>query len=211
MRKIISLIAAAALCGAMLSGCVTQEAPFVPAGGQPAVSSSDSTVPTPPKPSPAEESLADAQAEILAQEAVIGVAYLGWCEGSFDQVTAYLADQSFYDGCLYLDLTDAEHFAANDGGELYAIIPADERVSVTVNEYSVMDPEGDYEPATGKELLSISDGKPIVLQGNISDIMPNLMVTADDGKGGTVQYNPSLSLEDGMLSMYSEGSAVFAT
>ncbi len=144
------------------------------------------------------------QAKIAQSMELMGVAYLGYCEGGYAQVMDYLKNQPYSSECLYLDLITEEHFVTADGAELYAVIPAGDDVLVTVSEYSWMDENGEYAPAAGKELLSVS-GRPVLLRCNISDIMSNLQITAKNSSGKSAAYNPCLSLEDGMLDMLAGG------
>lgn len=221
MRKILSLIAAAVLCAGMLSGCtvsIPSEPSSVPsAGDSEALSATDvsgadavTTAPpvtttTQPPVSAGQQALLDAQERIAGSGELVGIAYLGYCEGDFVQIMSWLEEQDHRSECRYIDLVTEERFVAAEGAELYAVIPAGEGVVVTVSEYAWMDAEGEYAPAAGNELLTVSDGQPVLLRCNISDIMSNLQITVSDGSGRTVTTNPCLSLEDGMLDMLSGG------
>ena len=63
-----------------------------------------------------------------------------------------------------------------------------------------MDWDADTESA-GKVLYESKSGEPILVQGNISDIMPNLAVsiTASNGEKSE-NYHPCISLKDGSIS-----------
>jgi len=222
MHKIVTVFLAAAVLALSLSGC--SEENLTPPVDTPSPSSvtttttvpqdtnnvsttteSSSTTTTQPQITPPQQSLMNEQTKIAQSNELMGVAYLGYCEGSYAQVRDYLENQSYSSDCLYLDLVTREQFVAAEGAELYVVIPLNNDIIITVNEYAWMDENGEYAPSAGKELITINDGRPILLQCNISDIMSNLQITAEDGKGKSVSYNPCLSLEDGMLDMLSGG------
>ncbi len=131
---------------------------------------------------------------------LIGVAYLGYAEGDFDKVSAYLSEQAFRQHYSFITQIPSTHFVQAEGAELYCVVPAD---GVSLSICSVVLDETDYQLKPGEELLSVADGMPVLLQGNISDIMANLMIVAKKGDVA-IQYAPSLSLENGTLSNYNQ-------
>lgn len=134
---------------------------------------------------------------VRGSEKLMGVAYLGCAEGDFSAVSDYLAEQSFLGRYAFVTAIEETHFVQMEGTELYCVLPADESVSLKIHQ-AVLD-ETNHQLTAGQELLSVSDGIPVLLQGNISDIMPNLMIVATKGDVA-VQYVPCLSLENGALS-----------
>lgn len=95
-------------------------------------------------------------------------------------------------------------YAKNDRGELYCIVPADPASSVTVTQWTEPE-ENDFAPAPGDILYESFTGEPFPVQGNISDIMPNLSVTITDSNGNVLnQYQPYLSLKDETVGMPEE-------
>ena len=126
----------------------------------------------------------------------LGTAFLGTCEGGYADVTAYIkgiGDEVISTYPWLSEMPEAQFFST-EGTEVYAVVPA-EGWTMTVHEY-FMDPSNDYMPAVG-EVLYAGD-EPVLLQGNIRDIVPSFCVTLEKD-GETVEYYPSLSLENGRL------------
>ncbi len=134
------------------------------------------------------------QTQVQSAGKLIGVAYLGVTEGDFSDVRSYIKAQEYVKVYPFFAEISSKYFVENEGGELYCVLPADD--SVTVSVYQV-----DFsENATQGELLfSATDGMPILLRGNVSDIMSNLMIVAEKD-GQEVTYVPCISLESGLLS-----------
>ncbi len=147
--------------------------------------------------SESEQALAEFQKEIQADGSLCAVAYLGYQSVSFAEFYGWLEAAEFLTEYPFLEELTEEGTVLAAGGEWYAVVPADDSITLTVNE-TVFD-ETDNSLKAGKELLQVSDGGLVLLRGNISDIMPNLMVTVTTGSGETLQYCPALSLRDGYL------------
>ncbi len=137
---------------------------------------------------------------IQGADKLIGVAYLGYMEGDYDAVSDYLSEQTYMKRYSFVSKIPSTHFVQADGAELYCVVPAN---GVSLSVYQAMLDETDYQMTPGEELLMVTDGTPVILQGNISDIMPNLMIVAKKGDVA-IQYAPSLSLENGTLSNYEQ-------
>lgn len=141
--------------------------------------------------------LAALRAEIAGSGALIGVAYLGYAQlPTWADVCVYVEAGGYCNEFPFLlDVTE-DHAVLHEGGEIYVVVPVDKRVSLTVSEL-LMD-ETDYIPNRGKDLLTVTDGSPILLRGNLSEIVPNLLITAERGTEG-IEYSPCLSGMDGSL------------
>ena len=130
------------------------------------------------------------------QDMAFGTAFLGTCEGGYADVTAYI--QQIGDDVIHtypwLSEMPESRFFSEDGTEIYVVVPA-EGWTLTVKEY-MMDPNNDGLPAVGEMLYAGED--PVLLQGNISDLVPSFHVTLEKA-GETIEYHPSLSLENGRL------------
>ncbi len=50
-------------------------------------------------------------------------------------------------------------------------------------------------------LYESESGAPVILVGNASDVIPNLLVVLTDAEGTTLRYNPCLSLCDGSVDL----------
>ena len=142
-------------------------------------------------------SLKELREEIAAEGALIGVASLGYAElPGFSDVAVYVEANGFGDAWPFLlDVTE-DHAVLQEGGEVYAVVPVDKGVTLTVSEF-IMDDKSDA-PYRGKDLLTVNDGKPLLLRGNVSEIVPNLLITVQKGEK-TLEYTPCLSGMDGSL------------
>lgn len=133
---------------------------------------------------------------ITAEDLLCGVAYLGYMDGTFEDVIGYLQEQKYYSELSFLKDISLDRFASNDGGELYCVIPASSDVSITVRDVK-LDSE-DSSLMAGAKLISISDGSPILIKGNMSEIVPNLLIESVSDEE-TVIFSPFLSLENGKM------------
>lgn len=127
---------------------------------------------------------------------IMGVAYLGNADGDFDAVQTYLNSQEYIKVYPFISDIDASHFVDEEGSELYCVVPGDHSTSIDI--YNTKLNETSYQLEKKDKLLSYSDGQPIILRGNVSDIMPNLMIVAKKGDAVT-EYMPCLSLENGLM------------
>lgn len=144
------------------------------------------------------EALASFRQEIGDENAVLAVAYLGYVDlTGYEDLTVYLEANGFYEIYPFLsELTDKQ-FLQQEGEELYLIVPAAKGISLTVFDCSV--DEAKSVLARGAELLRLDADEPVILQGNVSEIVPNLWVAAEAGGKELVEYTPSLSGMDGSV------------
>lgn len=184
---------AMALAGLMLlSGCGKSKGgdTSTPAPSQPAVSA--------PAQSGTDPVLDDIQEQLAADGSLCAVASLGYVEATdFSDIAVYVEANGFGDEYPFLLDVGEDHFASLEGGELYAVVPADDSVTVTVHE-TFMDENNDYMPTVGEEVLSFTDGQPLLLRCNVSEIVPNVLLTLEKD-GTTVEYSPCMSMRDGSL------------
>ena len=149
--------------------------------------------------SPAEKpsAIARFREELSADGSLCGVAFLGCSSEDFDvfyhwlEVTAYFTEYPFL-----AELTEEQTVLAS-GEEWYVVVPADDTLSLSVS--SVYLDETDFRLKAGETLLQTENGSPVLLRGNVSDIMPNLMITLIKDQEILLEYCPSLSLKDGYL------------
>lgn len=174
---------------------------------QPPVEQPDTPdTPDPPAPSEAEQSLADLRETIRAAGAVLGCAYLGSTNGEESaDLTALLEGADCLTAYPFLREIPAEQVIAPGGWEIYCIVPADEDVSITVNEFGwpSWDAEG---PVAGEVLWESGSGTPLCIAANVSDIMPDTQVTVTAADGTAIIYQPFLSLRDGSLAVPEDGT-----
>ena len=148
--------------------------------------------------------LTNIKEQVQAADKLLGVAFLGTADGDFKAVKTHIQSQEYTKVYPFFGEIDDSHYVKEEGSELYCIVPADNSVSVSV--YNTQLNEDTYLLEQKDKLLSHTDGQPLLLCGNISDIMPNLMVVAQKGDV-TVTYTPHLSLENGLLGNY-DGTVV---
>lgn len=162
--------------------------------------------PDSPAPSEAEQSLADLRETIRAAGAVLGCAYLGSTNGETDtDLTALLEGADCLTAYPFLREIPAEQVVAPGGWDIYCIVPADEDVSITVNEFGwpSWDAEG---PVAGEVLWESGSGTPLCIAANVSDIMPDTQITVTAADGTAIIYQPFLSLRDGSLAVPEDGT-----
>lgn len=139
--------------------------------------------------------LTELQTELQTQDQLMGVAYIGCADGAYPQVMGYIRQQAYLEALPFIGAVEADHFCQNDGGELYCVVPRDKSVSLSVHKAEL---NASYELSPGELLLCATDGKAILLQGNISEIVPNLFIIAADGER-IQEYTPCRSGADGYL------------
>ena len=158
---------------------------------------------TPVKKPAEQDTLALLRQEIADSGSQCGVAYLGYMQDG-DDVSAWLVDNGWTQTFPFLsDLTETQ-VVTQEGGEVYCIVPAEKNAHVTVEAYDAFNEASPL----GDVLYDSTDGAPICLRGNVSEIMGNLRVTVDTAAGQAV-YFPSLSLRDGSVSTLTEKGSVY--
>ena len=104
---------------------------------------------------------------------LMAVAFLGTLsEGgqeAYDKLVEPLLESSPFLADLHWDAA-----AVTSGMEVYCVVGRDPDCRITVTEWSI-DENG--QGTAGETLYDSDSGAPVLLMGNISDIMPNLMVT----------------------------------
>ena len=133
--------------------------------------------------------------DVLGTDDFCAAAYLGYLDGSYDEILAHIERLGVLEAFPFLEIPE-ENYIGVDGGELYAIVPADPDATVTVCA-AVLD-EANYTVTAGQELARFTGGVPVLLKCNVSEIVPNvvLQITVD---GKTTTCSPGLSGENGQL------------
>ena len=135
--------------------------------------------------------LTELKGKIKADGNLIGVAYLGWIEGDAETAKTELAKLDYIEDISFVK--DIEKYAENEGYRMYAIVPADDSVTISVCK---CESDDEYVPYDGEELVEANE--PILVRGNISDTIPNLYVIAKKGSE-KIEYTPVQSGMDGRL------------
>ncbi len=145
-----------------------------------------------------ESDLERVRRQITENGDICAVGYLGYFDGTYEE----LGDYFYYLGILqeydFLIDVDKEHFIDQEGYELYLVVQKAEESSLIINDYALNEIEP-VEAGPGAELGRFFDGQPVLLRGNISEVIPNLYFEAENPDGTFIAYNPSLSLRDGSL------------
>ena len=137
---------------------------------------------------------------------MLGCAYLGSTGGEESaDLTALLEGADCLTAYPFLREIPAEQVVAPGGWDIYCIVPADEDVSITVNEFGwpSWDAEG---PVAGEVLWESGSGTPLCIAANVSDIMPDTQITVTAADGTAIIYQPFLSLRDGSLAVPEDGT-----
>lgn len=125
-------------------------------------------------------------------------AYLGYFDMGYDDLKSYLEDNGFLENHPFIADIPHANYIEHEGGELYCIVPADENAKVKVYEW-VISEANDYMGEPGDLIYENHCGAPILLKGNMSEGMPNMMVQITDSEGNVLEYIPSVSMMDGTL------------
>lgn len=150
-------------------------------------------------------SLQELLTECEDHNASCAVAYLGYLEEGTKESVRDFVNQSKY-AQIYSFLSDISEDQIVDasGCEIYCIVPYSSTATVTVNRVSLGD--------DGTEVIGDSiyegEGDPFLLISNVSDIMPNSLITISD-QSTKLEYSPFLSLKDGTLGTPSEVPYVY--
>ena len=153
-----------------------------------------------PLPGPAQESLDAIRQEMEPSGAIAAVFFLGIHEGEPLDETFYTAPDraGYFEGRSFMKEIPLDRYVSTDGMEVYCIVPADPKASVVVTEWD----EAGEKPVEGKVLYEGSTGEPLFVQGNVSDIMPNLSITVVDSHGNVLdKYHPHISMKDGSVAL----------
>lgn len=135
------------------------------------------------------------KSEVKENERLFGIAFLGYAQGDYEDVKEVLREKEYYSHFSFLETMTEERFFENEGNEVYAIVPLDDSVTITVNKYEF---DEKFNFTTGEEIIKISDGQPFAVRGNVADFIPNIIIKAEKGNRST-EYTPTLSGEDGKL------------
>ena len=147
-----------------------------------------------------DESIVKLRQEMEPSACVAAIFFLGCYEGdpAEENFIPFLEKQGYLEEYAFLEDIPQERMARNDGYEVYCIVPFDPQASVRVTQWDETDSAG----VEGSVLYEAQDGAPFLIQGNVSDIMPNLSVSIKDHfASNLVNYHPHISLEDGRVAL----------
>ena len=135
-----------------------------------------------------------------AEKHIAAVSFLGLYEyDSYSSLDDYLNEKNLLENYPFMSEIKRDQFVETEGGELYCIVPLDPNAEVTVYEW-IIDEYNDYMGEIGDVLYHEKSGTPIIIKGNVSDIMPNMMVEIIDSNNRKIEYVPYMGQMDGYLS-----------
>lgn len=194
MRKLAAALILS-LCIGLLSGCASKADPETLAPGELEITDTQDIAQeevTEGFKSPME----DLQQLLHDEEKLCAVAYLGVCEGDFAKIQEYLITSGLMAALPFLEEMSEENFVATAGTELYLVIQR-ENVGITVYEQAL--DEQSCELSRGKSLYVGFEAQPLLVQGNVSDIIPNLGLFLQIEGAQSVEYSLCLSMQDGEI------------
>ena len=134
---------------------------------------------------------------IASSDAIAGIIYLGYGENGIfsEEIKENMNAKGYWDTYPFLNEIDVKHCVQTDGYELYCIIPADPASKVEVSLFDAA-----VTNTVGEKIYEDHTGAPFLLLCNVSDIMPNIVVSISDSSGQSLHdYSPSISLKDGRV------------
>ena len=127
------------------------------------------------------------------------VAYLGYTEGPLgDGYQGWFEEQQLLSTYPFLKDLTTDRIIEQDGGEVYCIIPQNKSVFLSVHAQNF---DFDGNVSKGDELFRSMSAEPFLVRGNISEIVPNTIVSIQYEDGSGIEFSPCLSGEDGHLSI----------
>ena len=203
MKKIIMAITVLAIT-ASLCACSEKNNAADTATTTPSATTSEATTLADIVTEPADDKYSEVR-EKLSEDDLCAVAYLGGCK-SADEVKQTVKNSSFAAEYAFVaEIPDERIVQAEAGWDVYCIIPKHSDAQVSVKGVAL---DENAELSETDELYS-GAGEPILLYCNISDILPNALVTVSC-HGKTVSFNPHLSARDGSLVTAENGVYNFA-
>lgn len=136
-------------------------------------------------------SLTELRKVISDNDAELGIAYLGYNSGGFDDIKKYLDEASIYELYPFAKDVDGDSFYSTENSELYLVVPAE---STTVEIYSGVLNEEEYQLEKNELVGKAENGKPFLLGCNVSEVIPNVILSVGD-----FEYVPFISGMDGRL------------
>lgn len=156
-----------------------------------------------PAPTTADPSLTHLRTTLAEKDSPWAIAFLGdLSQGSSPE--DLLAETDYPETYPFLADITGDQVVTYEGTEVYCVVPRDEKATLTV-QTCVCGADGQPIP---QETLYQGDGQPVILVCNVSDIIPNLLVTVTAPGGSPVSYAPGLSLCDGSVALPAD-SAIY--
>lgn len=156
------------------------------------------------EPAPAADpSLTGLRTTLSEKDAPWAIAFLGYLSEG-DALEDLLTESGALEAYPFLGEITGDQVVTYEGTEVYCVVPRDENAALTV-QTCLCGEDGQPIP---QETLYQGDGRPVILVCNVSDIIPNLLVTVTAPGGSPDAYAPTLSLCDGSVALPA-GSAIY--
>lgn len=196
MKRKLLLFCTAIFLICFFSGCVVLPGNNTSDSDESKIPGGSSVTTEPDGAEPNDISLETLQKEISQSSIAVGVAFIGYVnsESSEADLRAYLGGSET--GKKYPFLSSAP-LVITEGQELYAIVPANKKATITVYPSSMTE-DGEYSDDKSVPLYTGKTGETILLRCNLSEIYSNVLITVTDG-GTAMDFRPALSMEDGRL------------
>ena len=198
MKKTLSLLLAILLCITLFVSCADNEKnPVEPNSNITENNNKENNVQKKPVEVETEtetesHDLLELRDEISDNDAMFGIAYLGYNEGTFSDVKNYFDEMSLYELYPFVEDMELDRYCVTGGDDHYLIVPANKEVPIKAY-IGVLNYET-YSVDKGELVFESTDGSPFIVRGNESEIVPNIVIEC-----GNVEYTPILSGEDGRL------------
>lgn len=198
-KRIISL-ALALLLAVGLTACGQQE-PTPEETDPGTVTQPTASEDVPQTPASEDASLTKLRETLADGDYLCGIAFLGTLpDGNPDKLSALMQNNGYLEAYPFLADLEQDQIVAYEGSEVYCVVPRDRDADLTVEEF-ISNEANHYQGEIGKTLYHSDQGRPVVLIGNVSDIIPNTQVTLIGSDGQKMVYTPSLSLCDGTVDL----------
>lgn len=154
-----------------------------------------------PKPTPEIEVLdTGVLKQAISEDEAMAVAFLGYCEDSLDEIEDYLTAINMDMGDYSFVMEIAEEYRIDaEGEELYCVVPKNDDDTVTISEW-VIDEYNDWQGEEGNVLYhEENNGNPVLIKCNVSEIVPDVLITITDAEGNVSRMVPYISRMDSTL------------
>lgn len=131
---------------------------------------------------------------IEEKDCLLGIGFFGYVdsESNEEAVRDYINASALKNEYPFLGKCSPMLF---EGTELYAFVPANENITVTVCSAEISE-NGEYTDRKDVPLYKGKSGETVILRCNISEICANVLILVTDGEK-TLEFHPSVSLKDG--------------
>ena len=192
MKKVLSFVLVFALCMVMLASCTDNNNTNTEKDDGTTITDTKDDKETQEENVKKDAVLEGLKKQISDSGAKLGVAYLGCFVETFDDTKEYFKYLGLYEDYPFVEEMEPRDLIVNENNEMYLVVPADNTETVKV--YDAVLNEEEYELEKGELLGESANGKPFLLLCNVSEIIPNVIIST-----GTLEYSPYLSGEDGEL------------